>query len=417
MADFKKYVQKKSREWLCFIVLLLCVCAEVPENCGDGLSPLSQGCRGIGTCNHSWGNWVVITPATCDASGIETRICTKDASHTETRYIPQLTGSQCITGCTQWSSWSITTAATCTAPGVETRTCQVGSAEPQNRSIPQLTGLQCVTGCTQWSNWMVITPATCTAPGIETRTCQAGSAEPQNRSIAQLSDAACHTHTWGNWSVTKSPTCTTPGEETRTCTQNSSHIETRPIAQLTGAQCVSNYFVSSSANQIGWTNPFSSQPIIVKNPTVPSEHITLNASNRLVITPLTGSSMMPWDLQLVQNGFNHIAGSQYSEPIYEVTIAGSTTSPVRIGVNIQGDETPEYVHYAFSFDPDCPKYDELFDTPCVIVPAGDFTKTFYILQDLLGSDPAAQFALSLSFRGNSGILTITTFSIRRTQGY
>ncbi|GBU20299.1 hypothetical protein R80B4_00175 [Fibrobacteres bacterium R8-0-B4] len=34
---------------------------------------------------HTWGDWVVTTPATCDAPGVETRICAQNNSHTETR--------------------------------------------------------------------------------------------------------------------------------------------------------------------------------------------------------------------------------------------------------------------------------------------------------------------------------------------
>jgi len=45
--------------------------------------------------NHTWGDWIVTTPATCDAPGEETRKCTKDTTHTETKEIEQLTGSEC----------------------------------------------------------------------------------------------------------------------------------------------------------------------------------------------------------------------------------------------------------------------------------------------------------------------------------
>lgn len=39
---------------------------------------------------HTWGAWVVTTPATKDAPGVETRTCTHDPAHTETRSIPKL---------------------------------------------------------------------------------------------------------------------------------------------------------------------------------------------------------------------------------------------------------------------------------------------------------------------------------------
>lgn len=39
---------------------------------------------------HTWGAWVVTTPATKDAPGVETRTCAHNSAHTETRSIPKL---------------------------------------------------------------------------------------------------------------------------------------------------------------------------------------------------------------------------------------------------------------------------------------------------------------------------------------
>jgi len=36
---------------------------------------------------HQWGEWTVTTAATCTAAGVETRVCTLDPSHEETRAI------------------------------------------------------------------------------------------------------------------------------------------------------------------------------------------------------------------------------------------------------------------------------------------------------------------------------------------
>jgi len=47
---------------------------------------------------HTWGAWAVTTQATCSSPGVETRTCTQDASHKETRAIAQLTGTACNSG-------------------------------------------------------------------------------------------------------------------------------------------------------------------------------------------------------------------------------------------------------------------------------------------------------------------------------
>ena len=79
---------------------------------------------------HTWGDWLITTPATCTAPGIETRTCEHHAGHIETRIIPQYT----------WSDWLITTPATCTAPGVETSTCTQDASFTKTREIAQLRG-------------------------------------------------------------------------------------------------------------------------------------------------------------------------------------------------------------------------------------------------------------------------------------
>jgi uncharacterized protein (TIGR02145 family) len=43
---------------------------------------------------HTWGDWVITTPETCDAAGVETRTCTQGDT-SETRAISKLTGVAC----------------------------------------------------------------------------------------------------------------------------------------------------------------------------------------------------------------------------------------------------------------------------------------------------------------------------------
>jgi uncharacterized protein (TIGR02145 family) len=205
---------------------------------------------------HTWGDWTMTTPATCVAQGAETRTCTQDASHTEVRTTPQLTGAECnpTSGGEHvhtWGEWAVTLWPTCDEPGMETRLCTQDPSHKDKMGIPQLTGAACdSTGgwggdhVHTWGAWVVTTPATCSASGVETRTCTQDAGHRESRGIAQLSGAACnsggsgdHVHTWGAWVVTIPATCSSSGVETRTCTQDASHRESRGIAQLTGAAC------------------------------------------------------------------------------------------------------------------------------------------------------------------------------------
>ena len=84
-----------------------CTAQAVCEVCGKAYGPLAAHawqpatCTAPKTCSvchttegaalgHDWGAWKVTTPATKDAPGVETRTCTHNSAHTETRSIPKL---------------------------------------------------------------------------------------------------------------------------------------------------------------------------------------------------------------------------------------------------------------------------------------------------------------------------------------
>ena len=61
-----------------------CQAKAVCEICGTAYGDLDAN-------GHDWGEWGVTKPATTSAAGVETRVCKRNASHTETRAIPKLT--------------------------------------------------------------------------------------------------------------------------------------------------------------------------------------------------------------------------------------------------------------------------------------------------------------------------------------
>lgn len=84
-----------------------CTAKAVCQVCGRAYGPLAAHawqpatCTAPKTCSvchatdgaalgHDWGAWKVTTPTTKDAPGVETRTCTHDPAHTETRSIPKL---------------------------------------------------------------------------------------------------------------------------------------------------------------------------------------------------------------------------------------------------------------------------------------------------------------------------------------
>ena len=155
---------------------------------------------------HNWGDWVITTPATENAEGVETRTCQNDASHTETRAIPKLGHTHSYTEkdaaeeylakaatCTEkakyyysctcgekdttrtfesgmalghnWGAWAVSKAASCTEKGEEARPCQRdGCTAKETRDVKAL-------GHDYAAGFTVDTPATCTAEGSKSKHC------------------------------------------------------------------------------------------------------------------------------------------------------------------------------------------------------------------------------------------------------
>jgi hypothetical protein len=197
--------------------------------------------------SHQWGEWEIITPATCTTTGMKIRTCTLDGT-TMQEVIPidpnahdwkQLNGIEptCTTDgngtrkCQlcgteksgvlpalghNFVNWTQTTAPTCTTAGVETATCSHDATHEDTRPIaidPDAHDWQQLSG----------TPATCTTEGSGKRKCNLCNEEETSETFPALG------HNYANWTPKTAPTCTTAGVETGTCTHNATHIDTRAI--------------------------------------------------------------------------------------------------------------------------------------------------------------------------------------------
>ena len=79
---------------------------------------------------HQWGAWSVTAAATCSATGLETRTCELDPSHTETQTIA-IDPNAHVPG----SNSTITKAATCTEDGIASGTCALNPSHILNNSV------------------------------------------------------------------------------------------------------------------------------------------------------------------------------------------------------------------------------------------------------------------------------------------
>ena len=303
----------------------------------------------IPALGHSWGEWTVTTPASCTATGEETRTCNRCAA-TEKRELAKTGHTEVVdpaveATCTEpgkteggrcsvcneitvaqevipalghsWGEWTVTTPASCTATGEETRTCN-RCAATEKRELAKTGHTEVVdpaveATCTEpgkteggrcsvcneitvaqevipalghsWGEWTVTTPASCTATGEETRTCNRCAAT-EKRELAKTGhtevvdpavEATCTEpgkteggrcsvcneitvaqevipalgHSWGEWTVTTPASCTATGEETRTCNRCAA-TEKRELAK-TGHTEVVDPAVEATCTEPGKT--------------------------------------------------------------------------------------------------------------------------------------------------------------------
>ena len=170
-------------------ILLICLILSFTA-CGSD----SDG--GGGDCNHDWSAWIETKAPTCTEAGVETRTCSLNGAHKETRSGAAALGHD----------WNMTTgtAPTCSAPGNGTGSCNRCGETVTGGAIPIDPNLH------NWGAWGVTTAATCTGEGVETRTCALNGAHKETRSI----DALGH-----DWNITTgtAPTCSAPGSGTGSC--------------------------------------------------------------------------------------------------------------------------------------------------------------------------------------------------------
>ncbi|MEI3193282.1 MAG: hypothetical protein V8S22_04625 [Lachnospiraceae bacterium] len=102
-----------------------------------------------------------------------------------------------------WSNWEVTCPATCNYEGVKIRYC-TECYEEDAEDIP-------ATGKHDWSKWYIEEPS-CFTPGSKTRYCEYCNKEEEENIPAR------GYHTWGKWQILEKADCWNDGEKHRICT-------------------------------------------------------------------------------------------------------------------------------------------------------------------------------------------------------
>ncbi|MCL1932109.1 MAG: leucine-rich repeat protein [Treponema sp.] len=130
---------------------------------------------------HAWGNWSQTTAPTCTEPGEETRNCTADPPHSETR-----TGAVAL-GHDFTGTWTQKTPPTCTAAEVEETTCtREGCEEKSTR-----TGAPIVPDAHDWNTaYTTISTVSATTDGVEAITCKHNPAHTKDEHITYATGTA-----------------------------------------------------------------------------------------------------------------------------------------------------------------------------------------------------------------------------------
>lgn len=184
---------------------------------------ISSEIKTIPATGHSWGEWYVITAATEETEGLESRDCINDPTHTETRAIPKLAHKHDMQKIDAKE-------ATCSAEGnFEYYICK-GCGEYFNDEA----GIEEI----ERDSWIipkephtvVIIPgkeATCTESGLtEGSTCSVC-----GETLIAQEVIPSKGHSYGEWIVTKEATCTAAGSQESICT-DCGHIMEEPVSAI-----------------------------------------------------------------------------------------------------------------------------------------------------------------------------------------
>lgn len=195
-------------------------------------------CRDCGTwtetipaLGHDWGEWTVSKQPTYTEAGEETRVCKRDASHTETRAIPAMT---CDHTKGNHEDESRYVAPTCTEKGRQVYVCDTCNGVVENKELDPLGH--------DWGKGIVTKEPDCTQPGVMKYECQrTGCTESKEEEISAKGhtcgeftwDDAQHwtkcavcgvvigekkAHEWDAGTVVTEAGCTVPGEIKYNCT-------------------------------------------------------------------------------------------------------------------------------------------------------------------------------------------------------
>lgn len=184
------------------LMMLLCACGDETQIPGTGDETINSATTSADHV-HSFGEWNMVTQATCTSKGLKERTCS-ECGYKATQ---ELTATQ-----HRYDNWITQKAATCTVNGVRECTCSIcGDKKTET-----------VSSKGHYYVWTTEREATCTQDGLEVSECYLCG----DRKTETVKSTG---HDYGSWYTEISANCTANGLEYRTC-YGCDKKETRTIA-------------------------------------------------------------------------------------------------------------------------------------------------------------------------------------------
>ncbi len=142
--------------------------------------------------------WTVDKPADCKNSGEKSRHCTRCDARTDIKSIPS-------TGKHTYGDWQTVRAATCTEEGERIRYCLGGCGTSEKEVIDAL-------GHDYSTEWTIDVPATCKNGGLKSHHCTRCDERADLTAVPKTND-----HKFGEWIIKKEANCTESGYKVRQC--------------------------------------------------------------------------------------------------------------------------------------------------------------------------------------------------------
>ena len=172
-------------------------------------------------CDHFFSGWTVVTPATPDADGEETRTC-MICGTVQRRTLPATGNPDCQH---VYRPWTVVKEATCTEDGERERTC-TNCTRKETEPVPAIGHV--------WGVWIRTIAPTEFEDGEETRVCTR-CMRAETRLVPANGKSDCD-HVYSAWIVTIAPSPSIDGERTRTC-NICKHVMVNSVAATGNPNC------------------------------------------------------------------------------------------------------------------------------------------------------------------------------------